>query len=80
MQIVGIFQLIIYIIYYIICVFVLYLALQYLQYSSLLDELPAYKGGRDNTWRRLTLKGFHELFITYACLYYVSKTLRHRSE
>jgi hypothetical protein len=29
----------------------------YMQYTSLLDETPSYMGGRDNTWRRLTLDG-----------------------
>jgi len=27
------------------------------QYLSLLDETPAYMGGRDNGWRKLTLEG-----------------------
>ena len=29
----------------------------YMRYLSLLDETPAYMGGRDNTWRKLTLEG-----------------------
>lgn len=29
----------------------------YLQYMSLLDETPSYMGGRENTWRKLTLDG-----------------------
>ena len=29
----------------------------YMYYLSLLDELPANMGGRDNSWRKLTLEG-----------------------
>lgn len=29
----------------------------YMQYASLVDELPAYMGGRSNNWRRLNLNG-----------------------
>ena len=31
----------------------------YMHYLSLLDETPAYMGGRDNSWRKLTLEGEH---------------------
>jgi len=27
------------------------------QYASILDETPAYLGGRENPWRLLTLEG-----------------------
>ena len=29
----------------------------YMQYSSLVDDLPAYMGGRSNAWRKLNLTG-----------------------
>ncbi|CAF1477961.1 unnamed protein product [Rotaria sordida] len=37
----------------------------YMQYSSLLDELPSYLGGRANNWRRLNLEGylFSHIFV-----------------
>jgi len=29
----------------------------YMQYLSLMDETPSYMGGKDNSWRKLTLEG-----------------------
>lgn len=34
-----------------------------LQYLSLLDETPASMGGKDNTWRQLTLDGMATIHI-----------------
>ena len=30
----------------------------FFKYSSLIDDLPAYMGGKSNTWRRLNLTGY----------------------
>lgn len=52
----------------------------YMQYSSLIDDLPAYMGGRSNAWRRLNLSDLqrHTIFydvINYACTKKMSKKL-----
>ncbi|KAK2150952.1 hypothetical protein LSH36_381g02102 [Paralvinella palmiformis] len=37
----------------------------YMQYVSLLDETPSYLGGRDNSWRKLTLEILPRFTIFY---------------
>ncbi|XP_075052675.1 uncharacterized protein CXorf58 homolog [Mixophyes fleayi] len=37
----------------------------YMQYISHLDETPAHRGGRDNCWRRLSLKNMPRTTIMY---------------
>ncbi|KAM9576562.1 uncharacterized protein CXorf58 homolog isoform 1-T2 [Trichechus inunguis] len=37
----------------------------YMQYTSLMDEIPAYSGGRNNHWRRLTLENFPKAMMIY---------------
>ncbi|CAF3007553.1 unnamed protein product [Rotaria sp. Silwood2] len=55
----------------------------YMQYSSLLDELPSYLGGRANNWRRLNLEDIprHSVFydiISYIESGHISPDLRDR--
>lgn len=52
----------------------------YMQYSSLVDDLPAYLGGRSNAWRRLNLTDLprHTIFydvMNYAVTKKMSKKL-----
>ena len=52
----------------------------YMQYTSLVDDLPAYMGGRSNSWRRLNLTDLprHSIFhdvINYATTHNMSKKL-----
>lgn len=52
----------------------------YMQYSSLVDDLPAYMGGRSNAWRKLNLTDLqrHTIFydvINYASTKHLSKRL-----
>nr|XP_056717782.1 uncharacterized protein CXorf58 homolog [Euleptes europaea] len=42
----------------------------YMHYSSLLDETPAYFGGRHNYWRRLSLENFPRTMIMYDIMEY----------
>ncbi|XP_054829460.1 uncharacterized protein CXorf58 homolog [Eublepharis macularius] len=42
----------------------------YMQYSSHLDETPAYFGGRHNYWRRLSLENFPRTMIMYDIMEY----------
>ncbi|XP_029786554.1 putative uncharacterized protein CXorf58 homolog [Suricata suricatta] len=42
----------------------------YMQYSSLLDETPAFYGGRSNYWRRLNLKNIPRTMIIYDIVHY----------
>ncbi|KAG8450625.1 hypothetical protein GDO86_003049 [Hymenochirus boettgeri] len=42
----------------------------YMQYNSHLDETPAHLGGRDNCWRRLSLKSMPRTTIMYDILEY----------
>ncbi|XP_015270921.1 PREDICTED: putative uncharacterized protein CXorf58 homolog [Gekko japonicus] len=42
----------------------------YMQYSSHLDETPAYFGGRHNYWRRLSLENFPRAMIMYDIMEY----------
>ncbi|XP_006885138.1 PREDICTED: putative uncharacterized protein CXorf58 homolog [Elephantulus edwardii] len=37
----------------------------YMQYTSLMDEIPAYSGGRNNQWRRLTLQNLPRTMMIY---------------
>ncbi|XP_077150709.1 uncharacterized protein CXorf58 homolog isoform X2 [Ranitomeya variabilis] len=37
----------------------------YMQYTSHLDEIPAHRGGRDNCWRRLSLKNMPRTTLMY---------------
>ncbi|KAK2507831.1 hypothetical protein MC885_004663 [Smutsia gigantea] len=53
----------------------------YMQYSSLLDETPASSGGRNNYWRKLSLKNIPKTMIIYNIVDYaesgvISKRLR----
>ncbi|KAM9301083.1 uncharacterized protein CXorf58 homolog [Morus bassanus] len=49
------------------------------QSTSNLDESPAYFGGRNNCWRRLSLQNFPGITIIYAIMDYAqSKTLSDR--
>ncbi|XP_078088587.1 uncharacterized protein CXorf58 homolog [Mustelus asterias] len=51
----------------------------YMQYTSNLDETPAYLGGRDNCWRMLTLTNLPRTTIMYDIMDYAqSKTLSQR--
>ncbi|CAF3407475.1 unnamed protein product [Rotaria socialis] len=43
----------------------------YMQYSSLLDELPSYLGGRANNWRRLNLADIPRHSIFYDIISYI---------
>ncbi|XP_042526127.1 putative uncharacterized protein CXorf58 homolog [Dipodomys spectabilis] len=43
----------------------------YVQYNSLLDEIPASSGGRNNYWRRLTLQNIPKAMMMYDILNYV---------
>ncbi|CAF1163438.1 unnamed protein product [Adineta steineri] len=43
----------------------------YMQYSSLLDELPSYLGGRANHWRRLNLEDIPRYTIFYDIMSYM---------
>ncbi|XP_048191448.1 uncharacterized protein CXorf58 homolog [Perognathus longimembris pacificus] len=43
----------------------------YVQYNSLLDEIPASSGGRNNYWRKLTLQNVPKSMMMYDILYYV---------
>ncbi|KAI0243075.1 hypothetical protein LSAT2_008863 [Lamellibrachia satsuma] len=43
----------------------------YMQYLSLLDETPAYLGGRDNCWRKLTLEVLPRQTIFYDIVQYL---------
>ncbi|XP_074844163.1 uncharacterized protein CXorf58 homolog [Carettochelys insculpta] len=48
----------------------------YMQYISNLDETPAYFGGRDNCWRKLSLENFPRTMIMYDIMDYAqSRTL-----
>uniref|UniRef100_A0AAZ3QDP0 Uncharacterized protein n=1 Tax=Oncorhynchus tshawytscha TaxID=74940 RepID=A0AAZ3QDP0_ONCTS len=40
----------------------------FMQYSSHLDELPAYLGGRENTWRSLSLQGLSRNILQWDSL------------
>ncbi|KAK6316771.1 uncharacterized protein CXorf58 homolog [Coregonus clupeaformis] len=40
----------------------------FMQYSSHLDELPAYLGGRENTWRSLSLRGLSRNILQWDSL------------
>ncbi|XP_026952503.1 uncharacterized protein CXorf58 homolog [Sagmatias obliquidens] len=42
----------------------------YMQYSSLLDKIPASSGGRNNYWRRLNLENIPRTMIMYDIVYY----------
>uniref|UniRef100_A0A8C4XXU2 Uncharacterized protein n=1 Tax=Gopherus evgoodei TaxID=1825980 RepID=A0A8C4XXU2_9SAUR len=42
----------------------------YMQYISNLDETPAYFGGRDNCWRKLSLENFPRTMIMYDIMDY----------
>ncbi|XP_070221421.1 uncharacterized protein CXorf58 homolog isoform X3 [Bos mutus] len=53
----------------------------YMQYSSHLDEIPASSGGRNNCWRRLSLKNIPRTMIMYDIVDYaesgiISKRLK----
>ncbi|XP_065435516.1 uncharacterized protein CXorf58 homolog isoform X2 [Chrysemys picta bellii] len=51
----------------------------YMQYISNLDETPAYCGGRDNCWRKLSLENFPRTMIMYDIMDYAqSGTLSNR--
>ncbi|XP_025959174.1 uncharacterized protein CXorf58 homolog [Dromaius novaehollandiae] len=51
----------------------------YMHYTSNLDETPAYFGGRNNCWRRLSLKNFPRTMIVYDIMDYAqSRTLSDR--
>ncbi|XP_075769421.1 uncharacterized protein CXorf58 homolog isoform X4 [Pelodiscus sinensis] len=51
----------------------------YMQYISNLDETPAYFGGRDNRWRKLSLENFPKTMIMYDIMDYAqSGTLSNR--
>ncbi|XP_078416016.1 uncharacterized protein CXorf58 homolog [Cetorhinus maximus] len=51
----------------------------YMQYTSNLDETPAYLGGRDNCWRMLTLTNLPRTTIMYDIMDYAqSRTLSQR--
>ncbi|KAL0993996.1 hypothetical protein UPYG_G00116540 [Umbra pygmaea] len=39
----------------------------FMQYSSHLDKLPAYLGGRANSWRTLSLQGFPQNILQWDC-------------
>ena len=41
----------------------------YMQYISLMDETPSYMGGKDNSWRKLTLEGMHLTMYTHRPTY-----------
>ncbi|XP_041088714.1 putative uncharacterized protein CXorf58 homolog isoform X3 [Polyodon spathula] len=43
---------------------------EYMQYVSHLDEMPAYLGGRDNSWRKLSLQGLPRTTIMYDIVEY----------
>ncbi|KAK1169389.1 putative uncharacterized protein CXorf58 isoform X1 [Acipenser oxyrinchus oxyrinchus] len=43
---------------------------EYMQYVSHLDETPAYLGGRDNSWRKLSLQGLPRTTIMYDIVEY----------
>ncbi|XP_048349373.1 uncharacterized protein CXorf58 homolog isoform X3 [Sphaerodactylus townsendi] len=42
----------------------------YMQYSSYLDETPAYFGGRHNYWRKLSLENFPRTMVMYDIMEY----------
>ncbi|XP_023571194.1 putative uncharacterized protein CXorf58 homolog isoform X2 [Octodon degus] len=42
----------------------------YMQYASLLDEIPASAGGKNNLWRRLNLKSIPRTMIIYDIVNY----------
>ncbi|XP_023419399.1 uncharacterized protein CXorf58 homolog [Cavia porcellus] len=42
----------------------------YMQYSSLLDEIPASSGGKNNLWRRLNLKSIPRTMMIYDIVNY----------
>ncbi|KAM6143214.1 uncharacterized protein CXorf58 homolog [Erethizon dorsatum] len=42
----------------------------YMQYSSLLDEIPASSGGKNNLWRRLNLKSIPRTMMMYDIVNY----------
>ncbi|XP_077783541.1 uncharacterized protein CXorf58 homolog [Podarcis muralis] len=42
----------------------------HVQYSNLMDEVPAYYGGRHNCWRRLSLHDFPRSMIVYDIMDY----------
>ncbi|XP_045146681.1 uncharacterized protein CXorf58 homolog isoform X1 [Echinops telfairi] len=42
----------------------------YMKYSSLMDETPAYAGGRNNYWRRLNLDNFPRTTMMYDIIAY----------
>ncbi|XP_066212539.1 uncharacterized protein CXorf58 homolog [Saccopteryx leptura] len=51
----------------------------YMQYSSLLDETPASFGGRNNCWRRLSLKNIPRAMMIYDIVHYAeSKVISDR--
>ncbi|XP_073523617.1 uncharacterized protein CXorf58 homolog isoform X2 [Phyllobates terribilis] len=51
----------------------------YMQYTSHLDEIPAHRGGRDNCWRRLSLKNMPRTTLMYDIMDYAeSGTLSSR--
>lgn len=43
---------------------------EYMQYSSLIDDMPAYLGGRSNSWRRLNLSDLPRHTIFYDIMNY----------
>ncbi|XP_056414560.1 uncharacterized protein CXorf58 homolog isoform X2 [Hyla sarda] len=42
----------------------------YMQYTSHVDETPAHRGGRDNCWRRLSLKNMPRMTLMYDIMDY----------
>ncbi|XP_060038666.1 uncharacterized protein CXorf58 homolog [Erinaceus europaeus] len=53
----------------------------YMQYCSLLDKIPAYSGGKSNSWRRLNLENIPRTMMIYDIVNYahsgiISKRLR----
>ncbi|XP_007955565.1 putative uncharacterized protein CXorf58 homolog [Orycteropus afer afer] len=51
----------------------------YMRYTSLMDEMPAYFGGRNNYWRRLSLENFPRTTMIYDIVDYAeSGTISNR--
>ncbi|XP_054978876.1 uncharacterized protein CXorf58 homolog isoform X1 [Sorex araneus] len=51
----------------------------YMQYSNLLDQIPASRGGKNNPWRRLELKNIPKSMMIYDILDFIeSGTLSNR--
>ena len=46
----------------------------YMQYSSLVDDLPAYLGGRSNAWRRLNSTGKFYIYLEFELI--LNRTLK----